>query len=464
MTAHLSIAPKKTAKPVPPPALDAPARAADGALALLQFEAEIRRQDTPAELQFHLANEMRRALPFRQAFLLTVSATEAPALLAISSLTSVEHDAPLAQWVRSTVKALREDVGLSKVASFDTPAYVDPSTVEVLYPFGHLMWLPLRDREGTVFAGALLAEAKPWRQTDEVIGERLADTYAHAWQALQRGSRRWSLRWTRPWTIATVLVIAAILALPVRLSALAPVEVVPARPVVLAAPLPGVVDKVHVAPNTAVQVGDLLISFEDTRLRNEQALAEQRLAVARARSLRSSQAAFGSPEASHEVAINKAELDLVQTEYQYASELLLNTRLKAPMAGVVVYGDRRDLEGRPVEVGQQLLQIANPQKVEFRIDLPSRDSAVISEGAEVTLYLDSAPLHPIQARLARASYQARPTADKVLSYTLTAQPAPGSPALRIGSRGTAQVYGQQVPLVYKILRRPLASLRQWTGF
>lgn len=460
MAAHLSAAPPAS---TPAPAPSSAPRPSDSALGLLQFEAEIRRQDTPAELQFHLANEMRRVLPFRQAFVLTVAAPHPPVVQAISSLATVERDAPLVQWVESTVAALCKDAGLAKAVCFDTRAYVDPASVEVLYPFGHLMWLPLRHREGEVFAGALLAEAQPWRQADEVIGERLADTYAHAWQALQPRGRRWSLGWSRRWSIAAALAAVGTLAMPVRLSALAPVEVVPARPVVLAAPVQGVVDKVHVAPNTTVQAGTLLVSFEDTRLRNEQALAEQRLAVARARSLRSSQAAFGSPDASHEVAINKAELDLAQTEYQYASDLLLNTRLKAPMAGVVVYGDRRDLEGRPVEVGQQLLQIADPRQVEFRIDLPSRDSAVIGEGADVTLYLDSAPLHPIQARLVRASYQARPTADKVLAYTLTAQPAPGSPTLRIGSRGTAQVYGEHVPLVYKILRRPLAALRQWAG-
>ena len=33
----------------------------------------------------------------------------------------------------------------------------------------------------------------------------------------------------------------------------------------------------------------------------------------------------------------------------------------------------------------------------------------------------------------------------------------------LGSRGTAQVYGERVPLAYKMLRRPLAALRQGIG-
>jgi biotin carboxyl carrier protein len=435
-----------------------------GALALLQFESEIRRQATLVELRFHLANEMRRVLAFRQAFVLDVPSTASsgvPQVRAVSSLATVEAESPLVGWAQATVAGLRTDAGLAQIVRLDARAYAALDD----YPFAHGLWLPLADRAGAVFAGALLMASHPWRQADEVIAQRLGATYAHAWLALQpRAARGWlpqgRLRWW--WCTGGVAVGLGVLAMPVRLSALAPVEVVPLRPAVLAAPIQGVIERVHPAPSTAVKMGDPVISFDDTRLRNELALAGQRLEVARARSLRSSQAAFGSAEAGHDVSINKSELDLAQAEVQYATDALARTRLKAPMDGVVVYSDRRDLEGHPVEIGQQLVQIADPGKVEFRIELPVRDNLVIREGAEVTVYLDSAPLHPITARLVRAGYQARPTAEKVLAFTLVAQPL-AAVGLRIGSRGTAQVYGESVPLVYKVLRRPLAVLRQWTG-
>jgi biotin carboxyl carrier protein len=448
------------------PAADARATSDDpsGALSLLQFEAEIRRQSTRIELQFHLANEMRRVLRFRQAFMLEVPVGRPPVVQAVSSLSTVDADSTLVRWAKATVTGLQADTGLAKATRFDANAYAELGSADVAYPFSCLMWVPLIDRDDVVFAGVLLAEAQPWRQADQVIAERLGATYAHAWLALAPRRVLWSPSGNRRWWMAaTAVLVAGVLAMPVRLSALAPVEVVPARPAVLAAPIQGVIDKVLVAPNTPVKAGDPVITFEDTRLRNEQALAEQRLAVARARSLRSSQAAFGSADASHDVAITKAELDLAQAEYQYATDVLARTRLAAPMDGVVVYSDRRDLEGRPVEVGQQLLQIANPQQVEFHIELPARDNIVIGDAAEVTVYLDSSPLHPITARLVRASYQAKPTADKVLAFNLTAQPGEKTDLLRIGSRGTAQVYGERVPLAYKIVRRPLAALRQWMG-
>lgn len=446
---------------IPPAAARSAQDEPSGALALLQFEAEIRRQSTRVELQFHLANEMRRVLRFRQAFVVEV-AQDRVAVSAVSSLATVEAESALVRWAQASVQGLRGDAGLAKVTSFDAKAYAEIGSTDIAYPFPFLMWMPLGDRDGSVFAGVLMADAQPWRQADQVIAERLGATYAHAWLALAPRRALSMGRWNRRWTLAAGVLVAGVLAAPVRLSALAPVEIVPAQPVVLSAPIQGVIDKILVPPHTAVKAGQPVVGFDDTRLRNEQALAEQRLAVARARSLRSTQAAFGSADAGHDVAINKAELDLAQAEYQYATDMLARTRLTAPMAGVVVYSDRRDLEGRPVEVGQQIVQIADPARVEFRIDLPARDSIVIEDGAEVTVYLDSSPLHPITAKLVRSSYQARPTADRTLAFTLVARPTDAA-ALRIGSRGTAQVYGERVPLIYKMVRRPLAAARQMVG-
>ena len=37
-------------------------------------------------------------------------------------------------------------------------------------------------------------------------------------------------------------------------------------------------------------------------------------------------------------------------------------------------------------------------------------------------------------------------------------------SLRIGLRGTAKIYGERVLLGYYLLRRPLATVREWTGW
>ena len=53
----------------------------------------------------------------------------------------------------------------------------------------------------------------------------------------------------------------------------------------------------------------------------------------------------------------------------------------------------------------------------------------------------------------------------VLLYGAGAAAADPAAALpRLGIRGTAQLYGGNVPLAFALFRRPIASLRQWAGF
>ena len=58
-------------------------------------------------------------------------------------------------------------------------------------------------------------------------------------------------------------------------------------------------------------------------------------------------------------------------------------------------------------------------------------------------------------------FSQRPDWQKALAFAVTARPL-GEPP-RIGSRGTAKLYGQWVPLSYSLLRRPLTAARQFIG-
>jgi multidrug resistance efflux pump len=188
--------------------------------------------------------------------------------------------------------------------------------------------------------------------------------------------------------------------------------------------------------------------------------------VATARFASTSQAAIDSADANREVAINKAELELATAQYDYARDLMAKSVLSAPVDGIAVYSDRRDWQGRPVETGQQIMKIANPERIEFSIFLPVQDSLLIEDGARVKIYLDSDPLRPIDAQLLRAGYQAEKTENNNLAFRLVARADDGAALknLRIGTRGTAQVYGGKVPLLFYVLRRPITVMRQTVGW
>lgn len=433
-----------------------------GLAALLQYEAELRRQSEVAELVYFIANETRRLVPYDQCFVLRRALLGgAFHVVGVSSISVVDRTAPLIQDVEAAAAALDTSGAAGKPGGFDAAALVGPAAFAD-YPYREWWWQPLLDREGAPFAALLLAATTPLRGGEAQRLERVAETSAHAWRALTRerpAPRTPRLGKRERQGIAALIAVVALF--PVRISALAPVEVVPARPFVVAAPFSGVVAEIDVPPNAPVRKGQKLLSFEDVKLRNEYELAAEKLKVARARVDRSASVAFDKADESRDVAIMQAEFDLAQAEYDYAGDMLSKTQVAAPRAGLAIYGDPRDWEGRAVTPGETIMQIADPDAVAFRIELPAAEQMALARGAPVKVWLNSQPLWALDGVIERASYQARPNPDNVLAFAVTARPVGRPP--RIGARGTARVYGRWVPLSYSILRRPIAGLRQWIG-
>lgn len=430
--------------------------------ALLQFEGELRRWPTVPELVYHIANETRRIIAYDQMFVLRLARIgEGFHVIAASSLATIDRNAPLIQAVEKTVSALAADTTIDQPQAFDPNALHDDAALAD-YPFGAWYWQPLLDPNGDAFAGLILARREPVREGEAIRLDRLGETAGHAWRALTGGVpvsriRKFGARERK----GLVVLLAGIALFPVQMTALAPVEVVSARPFVVAAPFSGVIKSIDVAPNAAVKAGQPVLTLDDTKVRNELEQAAEKLEVARARVERSTSAAFEPGDETRDITIMRAEYEVAQADYAYARDMLSRSHIVAPRAGVALYSDRRDWEGRAVNVGDPILQIVNPGDIELRIDLPTKEQMELAPGNQVKAWLDAQPLWSIDARLENVSYQSRQTANGILAFTVTAKPTGATP--RIGSRGTAKVYGRWAPLSYVLLRRPISSLRQYLG-
>lgn len=434
------------------------AAAESGGLAeLLGYEAQVRRQASVEELVYFVANESRALVAYDQLFVLRrAMAGDGFTVLAASSLSTVDRNAPL-------IHAIEE----ASLRFGDTSRMIEADAVSddaslADYPFHAWQWTPLKRRDGEIFAGLLLARSQPWTEGEMLRAARIAETVGHGWLALTGGKpvRRFPrLDSKAKRGLAIALVVAALF--PVRMTALAPVEVVPAKPFVVSAPYAGVIARLEVAPNAMVKAGQPVLSFEDIKVRNELQQAGEKLRVARAKVERATSAAFADKQEAREIAPLRAELELAETDYAYARDLMARSQIVAPRAGMAIYSDRRDWEGRAVNVGDPILEIADPREIAYRIDLPAREQMRLEPGREVKIWLDAQPLWALEGRIETASYLARPTAEGVLAFAVTARPLGSTP--RIGSRGTARLYGDWAPFIYTLLRRPLASARQYLG-
>jgi len=96
--------------------------------------------------------------------------------------------------------------------------------------------------------------------------------------------------------------------------------------------------------------------------------------------------------------------------------------------------------------------------------LPVANAINLDTGSQIRLFLRVAPLSPLTASLTQTSYQATLSPENIPAYRIRGRfDGDASQLARIGLKGTAKLYGETVPLVYYLMRRPLAALREWSG-
>ena len=97
---------------------------------------------------------------------------------------------------------------------------------------------------------------------------------------------------------------------------------------------------------------------------------------------------------------------------------LKNTKLYASKEGIAIVDQKNEWQGRPVSVGEKIMTIANPNNVEFLVWLPVKDSIVIKENAETTIFLDINPMSSYKGKILRSTYEPELSPEEVLSYKL----------------------------------------------
>jgi hypothetical protein len=428
-------------------ALAARARAAGGAQALA----------------FLACNETRVLLPFRVAALF-VPRGRGWRLHTHSGLATIEEDTPYRLWLERLVAHL---AGHAEGPVVATPEGLPPALADdwdEWLPPGVLL-VPLDGPDGSRGALWLVAREEPWTLpaaagSAEADLLDLAGVYAHAWWAWQRPRRRGSLgpRAAR-WALVGAL---ALLALPVRESALAPAEVTAVDAQVVSAPQDGVVRSVRVAPNASVRAGAVLLELDDTAIVNRRAVTAEALRTARADLLQAEQKAFEDPASRAELAVLRGKLAEREAELESLDRQLERLAVRAPADGIFIYGEESDWIGRPVRTGERVGLLADPARLGVTAWLSVTDAINLEPGAELTLYLHVAPLTPLDGWLSETSYQAVVSPEGVASYRVRGTLADPGPA-RIGLKGTAKVRGRRVPLAYLVFRRPIAALRTTCG-
>jgi multidrug resistance efflux pump len=437
------------------------------AIALLQLERRLQSASSNREVAFRAVNDSSQALRFDQAVLWRLDVFSRPLIVAASGLADISGDSPYQQWLVRLLRAITPDP-FEKPQTFtlaELPEAVVADGAEWLP--GHLMHCPLRGPNAIALGGLLFFRAEPLSDAERAVAEWIAGSTGFAlwaWRSERSSIKRWlkSRKTWRQLAVAAALIgLAAFI--PVRLSVLAPAEITSARPIPVTSPLDGAVREIVVKPNQIVKAEELLAVLDDTGLRNRLELASRALDIARADLQRATFKSFTDEASRYELQVLNARTQEKLAEVSYLTELLEKSKLTAPQGGIAVFSSQEDWRGRPVQVGERIMMIADPSLIDVTIYVPPEDAVELERGSEVNLLLHVDPLSPLQARIDRSSYEASLAPDGTLAYVVRAELLPGQGLPRIGLRGTAKIYAERVTLGYYLLRKPLAFLRRTLG-
>lgn len=432
---------------------------------LLQIQERAIQASSLEALRFTIVNETNALAPYRQAALFEREGN-AWRLVSASGLVSVANDSPFAVWLSRFAARWPSD-GVLHQLDFERAAPEDVPGWEEWLP-DHLLLVPLKTSQGRLIGQAMYARETPWAQDEQDMLARLHVSYGCCMATLQAQHRgRWRSRLLGfPGRHRWKLVLAAllVLCLPVRLSVLAPAEVVALDAVQVAAPQDGVVGAFAVMPGSRVSQGDLLFSLDDSTVLNRRQVALKSLEVARADALVAQQRAFDDVRSKADVAVALGRVREKEAELAAVEDQAQRIEVRADRDGVAVFTDPNDWIGKPVQTGERVMQLAQPADAGILIWMAVPDAINLELDAPVRLFLHTDPLRPLDGALMETSYQATRSPDDVAAYRLRARFSDtADPLPRIGLRGTARISGDWVPMAYYLFRRPLAALREWTG-
>jgi multidrug resistance efflux pump len=437
------------------------------ALALLDFERRIQSAISNREVAFRAVNDSSQVLHFDQAVLWRQDILARPIIVAASGLADVAAESPYQQWLSRLIQAITpepfEAARTLSMAQLPEAIVADGSD----WCPAHILHCPLRGPDGGALGGMLFFRAQPMSEAESAAAEWIARSTGYGLWAW-RSQRHWAKGWLKKRVTWKVLGVAAALAalaafIPVRLSALAPAEITPLRPIPITSPMDAVVREVVVKPNQIVKADELLAVLDDTPLRNRLELAAKALDIARADLQRITFKSFNDETSRLELQVLNARVQEKAAEVNYLSELLEKSKLIAPQGGVAIFTSQDDWRGRPVQVGEKVMMIADPSLIDVTVYLPPDDAVELEPGGRVELLLHVNPLSSMSAEIDRASYEAVVGPDGTLAYVIRAHLLPGQGLPRIGLRGTAKVYAEQVSLGYYLLRKPIAFVRRSLG-
>jgi hypothetical protein len=437
----------------------------EGLATLLVLNDEIRKLSTVREFGFFTTNETHRLIRYHTAYLWGKKDFLGVQLVAQSGTPELDIHSPANQWVVHKIKAISESPTAEKIKQIDNPNQKNTNDIE--WPESlpaNILWCPFVNKKNEIVGGLIFFRETLFTDTELKMVQWLINSYQYIWSVLNRPSKltTWKALRKKPYFLAILILSLAVLFFPVHISILGNGIVVPDNPILINAPMQGVIQSFAVTPGSQVKAGQLLLTMEKTDLLSASEVDQRNFLLTEAKLRTAVNEAFDNKEKRAEVPILQAQLSIDKAHLDYTNAQLAKTEIRSPINGIVIFDSKEDWVGQPVQTGERILMVANSSRVKLRINVTVADIIPIEVGTKGDFFLNG-KFSSVAIKLTTLGYNAKLMPNKTLAYQLEANFVDPKEKPQIGLQGTVKLYGHRVPFIYFILRKPLQAIRQKLG-
>ncbi|MEZ5902936.1 MAG: efflux RND transporter periplasmic adaptor subunit [Alphaproteobacteria bacterium] len=450
-------------------------------LTLITLLKNARHKSKKTELEFLMVNQTFNLTPYSNCVYWEYQKNKLT-IKNISGLVQIDTDGPYTLWLNRVIKnyigqnkkhLFVQDENENQQVSFSKLKKVTKEDCTQSDQEDWNKWVTnnaylmvMRDDQDQIIGGLWLDKEKDFNSLEKAIFEDLGDGYAHALQSFDnkkntRGTSGFSISGFK--TKLFFLGLLVLMFIPVRMSATAPAEVIAKKPISINIPFDGVIDSIEVSPGQEVAAGDVLVRMDSTLLENKLSLTSGELRAAEMSLAKTERESMTDRSKLAEISILKAQLAQKRIEVEFAQEMLKLADITAERDGIVIFDEVNSLKGKPVQTGEQVMQLANLNDHELMIRIPVNSMIRINEDVPAKFFLNVNPFSSQKVEYETIGYQASQDSGGLLTYKVRGRFIDPEENIRIGWTGTGKVYGERTILGINILRRPITTLRRKLG-
>lgn len=454
--------------PSPPP------QPGEGASPLFQLMVRINRlvlkgysAKTLQALTFVIVNDTAYVVRYDRAVLWNLT-KDKPVLMGVSGQSKLNKDAEVTQKWAALVKGIPDIQKPQQLTAEQFGPQRQLWNELQKQTKSSVIWLPMFVEDKLI--GGLWLERwetegdKSSPEVLDLLSNFLMKGYGASWDKLSQGFSLRKLGLDKfKLLLGTTALLLLLFLIQVPLRVVAQCEVVPKDPILITAPLDGIVAEVLIHPGDYVNKDQPVFEYDKRAPLHDLKVAQKELQIIQAEVNRAATLGLTEPKSLAELGVLKLKQEKEQVQLDLAEYYASRLTVMAPADGIVMIDNPDEWRGKPVKIGEKVMVISNPNQSKIKIWLPEDDNIVLNPHDEISIFLN---VEPEKRRAALLEYIANESSinEKNMTTFIAEANWVNHPAdIKLGLKGVAVLYGEDVSLFYYIMRKPWASLRNLLG-